>query len=219
MASSASSAIARIRESVEDFSFTNGTGNVPREFCHFYFKRQLESTEAKFLDTANATKEQLASLISVCEPVPFGQGTETFLDKSYRKALKRSIYCNLLHHTALRRMIRAEPYMLNVYGEFPNDEWSGEDFYNRDSTLSEPELAFVAFYIVTHEVLPITLGTRIASTFNFYFESFTIHSHLPVNALTTEKLTIVKDAITELMTEMTELENHILCFTASLIII
>ncbi|KAF8823584.1 hypothetical protein HHX47_DHR10000284 [Lentinula edodes] len=136
MASSASSAIARIRESVEDFSFTNGTCNVPHEFCHFYFKRQLESTEAKFLDTANATKEQLASWISVCEPAPFGQGTETFLDKSYRKALKLNLLqfatpfdlasTIILHSiqqdlvetdTALRRMIRAEPYKLNVYNE------------------------------------------------------------------------------------------------------
>ncbi|KAJ3875432.1 hypothetical protein F5879DRAFT_802470 [Lentinula edodes] len=97
-----------------------------------------EFSEAKFLDTANATKEQLASLISVCEPAPFGQGTETFLDTIILHSIQQDL--------ALRRMIRAEPYMLNVYDE-------GSFFKPHRDTPRGPNMfgSLVIIFPTTHE--------------------------------------------------------------------
>jgi hypothetical protein len=88
------------------------------------------------LNLADATDEQLNRLISVCEAAPFGRGAESVMDESYRKALKLELSqfstpfdiaaTGILYriqqdlvdtYSTLRRMIRAEPYKLNVYGE------------------------------------------------------------------------------------------------------
>ncbi|KAJ3810560.1 hypothetical protein F5876DRAFT_76645 [Lentinula aff. lateritia] len=153
MASSASSAVARIRESVEDFSFTSGTCKIPRDSAistskgnwkarmwtqMFHVSKTLlpKFSEAKFLDTANATKEQLASsqaLNLLQFATPFDLASTIIL---------HSIQQDL----ALRRMIRAEPYMLNVYDE-------GSFFKPHRDTPRGPNMfgSLVIIFPTTHE--------------------------------------------------------------------
>ncbi|KAK7040321.1 hypothetical protein VNI00_009789 [Paramarasmius palmivorus] len=127
-------AIKRIRSAVQEFSFTSGTVKVPVEFCDLYFKPDPVKSNAESLNLANATPEQLDKLISVCDAAPFGRGAETVMDESYRKALKLELSqfatpfdlaaTGILHKiqqdlvdtdATLRRLIRAEPYKLNIY--------------------------------------------------------------------------------------------------------
>ncbi|KIK57157.1 hypothetical protein GYMLUDRAFT_229413 [Collybiopsis luxurians FD-317 M1] len=131
-----SSALDRIRAAVNHISFTSGTCCVAPEFCQLYYKQSPNSVLASALNMANASEQELASLISVCEAAPFGRGTETVLDESYRKALKLDLSqfatpfdlagTSILHQiqqdlvdidTSLRRRIRAEPYKLNIYDQ------------------------------------------------------------------------------------------------------
>ncbi len=88
------------------------------------------------LNFAAATQDDLARLHKACDPAPFGRGNETVLDETYRKAEKLDLshfatsfeLCNTailgkIHHDLIegkqadKRVIRAEPYKLNVYGE------------------------------------------------------------------------------------------------------
>jgi hypothetical protein len=148
-----SPAIQKIRAALSHFSFTSGTCKVPPEFCKLYYCKNPDSvyvsilycfacflkptySQAKSLNTADVTEEQLDSLVSVCEAASFGRGTETVLDESYRKALKLDLSqfstpfdlssTPILHKiqqdlvdtdTTLRRHIRTEPYKLNIYGK------------------------------------------------------------------------------------------------------
>jgi hypothetical protein len=87
-----------------------------------------------------------------------------------------------------------------------------------NSTSTEPELAFVAFYSdVTHEVLPVTSGARITLTFNLYFEDSTLESGLSVIPTVTDQSLTIKNAMTELLAEQRIVNGriHTLCFGLS----
>ncbi|KAF9063491.1 hypothetical protein BDP27DRAFT_1426828 [Rhodocollybia butyracea] len=190
-----------------------------------------DSVQAKSLNTANAAKEQLASLISVCEAASFGRGTETVLDESYRKALKLDLSqfstpldlasTSILHRiqqdlvdtdTVLRRRIRTEPYKLNIYNKgaffkLHKDSPRAENMFGSlvvvfPTPHEGGELAFAAFYSdVTHEILPVTSGARITLTFNLHFEDSTSESGNPVIPTVTEQFMTIKNTITELLAE------------------
>ncbi|KAF9063493.1 hypothetical protein BDP27DRAFT_1299627 [Rhodocollybia butyracea] len=87
-----------------------------------------------------------------------------------------------------------------------------------NSTPTEPELAFVAFYSdVTHEVRPVTSGARITLTFNLYFEDSTPESDLPAIPRVTDQSLTMKTAMTELLAEPRIVDGSVntLCFGLS----
>ncbi|KAF9063492.1 hypothetical protein BDP27DRAFT_1335043 [Rhodocollybia butyracea] len=150
--------------------------------------------------------------------------------------------------TTLRRNIRTGPYKLNIHDKgaffkprkdtpraenmfgslvivFPTPHEGGDQSWTFDaaqalsnSTPTEPELAFVAFYSdVTHEVLPVTSGARITLTFNLYFEDSTSESALPVIPTVTDQFLTIKGAMTELLAEPRIVDGSIdtICFGLS----
>ncbi|KAF9020654.1 hypothetical protein BDZ89DRAFT_1072067, partial [Hymenopellis radicata] len=128
-------AVDRIRSALTENSFTSGTCKVPVEQCDLYYKGTSASA-ATHLNLANATDAEMAQLVAACDVAPFGRGSETVVDETYRKAHKLDLsrfalpfelagtgiinktYQDLVKSdTVLRRFIRAEPYKLNIYGK------------------------------------------------------------------------------------------------------
>ncbi|KAK0192472.1 hypothetical protein F5146DRAFT_1102400 [Armillaria mellea] len=114
--------------------YTSGVCEIPPDQGYLYF-RDAENV-ANSLNAATATQDDLARLHKACDPAPFGRGNETVLDETYRKAEKLDLshfatsfeLCNTailgkIHHDLIegkqaeKRVIRAEPYKLNVYGK------------------------------------------------------------------------------------------------------
>lgn len=104
--------------------------------CLYIFQK-LTGFTRESLNLAQASPEELAKLIASCDAAPFGRGTESVLDDSYRKALKLNLSqfgmpfelaaTNIIAKirqelvestTLLHRTIRAEPYKLNIYGAY-----------------------------------------------------------------------------------------------------
>ncbi|KAK0439401.1 hypothetical protein EV421DRAFT_1906058 [Armillaria borealis] len=127
-------AIQRIRAALTTSMYTSGVCEIPPDQCYLYF-RDAENV-ANSLNFAAATQDDLARLHKACDPAPFGRGNETVLDETYRKAEKLDLshfatsfeLCNTailgkIHHDLIegkqaeKRVIRAEPYKLNVYGK------------------------------------------------------------------------------------------------------
>ncbi|KAF8990133.1 hypothetical protein BDZ89DRAFT_1173686 [Hymenopellis radicata] len=133
MALASHPAVGRIRSALAENSFTSGTCKIPVEQCDLYYKGTSPSV-ATYLNLANATDAEMAQLVVACDAAPFGRGSETVVDETYRRARKldlsrfalpfelagtgiiNKIYRDLVKSdTALHRFIRAEPYKLNIY--------------------------------------------------------------------------------------------------------
>ncbi|KAK0454110.1 uncharacterized protein EV420DRAFT_1645339 [Desarmillaria tabescens] len=127
-------AIERIRAALTTSMYTSGVCEIPPDQCYLYF-RDADNV-ANSLNFAAATQDDLIHLHKACDPAPFGRGNETVLDETYRKAEKLDLshfatsfeLCNTpilgkIHHELIegkqaeQRVIRAEPYKLNVYGK------------------------------------------------------------------------------------------------------
>jgi hypothetical protein len=93
-----------------------------------------DSYHTRHINLANATLDELEGLAQACEPASFGLNKEDILDETYREAGKidfgvfsstldlaqtdliKIIRDYLLEGTQSTRIIRTEPYRLNVYG-------------------------------------------------------------------------------------------------------
>ncbi|KAM5535776.1 hypothetical protein V8D89_010590 [Ganoderma adspersum] len=116
--------------------YCSGILQVPREAFKLYYGQK----NAQFIDlleasTSNDQGDVLEALANACERAKFGRGEETVLDETYRKAgkmdsdnfmtgldldatgLRDAVRLGLLSAKDEKRVVRAELYKLNVYGE------------------------------------------------------------------------------------------------------
>ncbi|EEB97127.1 hypothetical protein MPER_03612 [Moniliophthora perniciosa FA553] len=139
--------------------------------------------------------------------------TDTILRRHVRaERYKLNVYEEGAFFKAHRDTPRAENMFASLVIVFPvkhqggtlvlsekNHEWKFDaPQLLENSTPSEPEIAFVAFYSdTTHEVLPVTSGNRVTLTYNLYFEYAAEASLLPPIA----SYSVVKEALQEILAE------------------
>ncbi|KAF8999243.1 hypothetical protein BDZ89DRAFT_1121952 [Hymenopellis radicata] len=129
-------AFAQICSALTKESYTSGICEIDTEQCGLYYRnRSTDNESLSYLNLAAATDDEISQLISSSDAAPFGRGTETVLDDTYRKAHKldvsqfstvfelagtpilNKISQDLVDFTvSVKRAVRAERYKLNVYG-------------------------------------------------------------------------------------------------------
>ncbi|KAF9017802.1 hypothetical protein BDZ89DRAFT_1074557 [Hymenopellis radicata] len=128
-------AFDQIRSALIKESYTSGTCQIDMEQCGLYYQdRTADDASLFYLNLASATDDDLSHLISSCDAAPFGRGTETVMDATYRKAHKLDVsqfgmafdlastpILNKISQdlvdmkVSVKRAVRAERYKLNVY--------------------------------------------------------------------------------------------------------
>ncbi|KXN86479.1 hypothetical protein AN958_10013 [Leucoagaricus sp. SymC.cos] len=113
--------------------WATGTVTLSDPDTSFCFK--CKDGTGRFVDLKSIGEEDIAALINACDPAPFGRGSESVLDETYRRAWKlddgsfiwrfnpdsskfvTELAQRLCPWDSLKNGIRAEPYKLNVYGQ------------------------------------------------------------------------------------------------------
>ncbi|KAI0262426.1 hypothetical protein BC834DRAFT_387723 [Gloeopeniophorella convolvens] len=113
--------------------YASGTVQLPGSRFSLFYKGAKDGFDAKWLDLASATPEQLEQLTQACQRATFGVKNEDVMDESYRKAGKMDADCfatplmsdhpdlvklvrgYFLEEPDSSRKIRIELYKLNVY--------------------------------------------------------------------------------------------------------
>ncbi|KAF8495736.1 hypothetical protein F5888DRAFT_1615515 [Russula emetica] len=128
--------LAPLRDSIIDKPpYTAGRLPLPDACFSLFYRVTKDGHDARHVNFANATSNELEQLAQACEPASFGMVKEDVLDETYRKAGKMNlghfslildpvrvdlmkIICNnLLEGTQSTGNIRAELSKLNVYSK------------------------------------------------------------------------------------------------------
>ncbi|KAF8464806.1 hypothetical protein DFH94DRAFT_392508 [Russula ochroleuca] len=113
--------------------YVSGTLELPASCFSFLYRITKDGHDARHINLADATPDELEKLTRACEPASFGRKQETVKDENYRKAVKMDsecfspmldvfhtdlvniIYDCLLEGTQSTKRIKIELYKLNVY--------------------------------------------------------------------------------------------------------
>ncbi|KAI0276031.1 hypothetical protein BGY98DRAFT_935363 [Russula aff. rugulosa BPL654] len=178
----------------------NETGRLlfPEACFSLFYKVTKDSHDARHINLANVTPDELEQLAQACEPASFGRDKEDVLDETYRKAGKMKLghfSLNLDPRVHITGNIWAELYKFNVYskGSFfkphvdtlhsekmfgslvivlptPHEEWTF-DSGPELTTERQPSIRYAAFFSdIEHEVTPVISGHRVTLTYNLYFD-------------------------------------------------